>query len=154
MSTSVKIMSVAKIYDGESNDMFIPKKAHESDAAYDVKSTIDIDIEPGCVSLIPAGFKIQLQSNYEAQIRPRSGNALKRSIMVANSPGTIDSGYRGEVGVILYNAGKSPVQIKRGDNIAQMVISEIPMVDMKIVDSLDDSDRGEHGFGSTGLAGK
>ena len=111
MSTSVKIMSVAKIYDGESNDMFIPKKAHESDAAYDVKSTIDIEIEPGCVSLIPAGFKIQLQSNYEAQIRPRSGNALKRSIMVANSPGTIDSGYRGEVGVILYNAGKKELQL-------------------------------------------
>lgn len=154
MTTTIKLMQVASLLEGEKLDFFIPKKAHASDAAYDVKSTLDIDITPGSVSLIPAGFKIQLDEHHEAQIRPRSGNALKKSIMIANSPGTIDSGYRGEVGVIVYNAGKETLHISRGDKIAQMVISEVPEVHVEIVDHLDESDRGENGFGSTGLAGK
>lgn len=132
---------------------FFPRKAHTSDAAYDIMSIGDYIISPGEVKLIPSGFKIQLPHGYEAQIRSRSGNALKRKLFVANSPGTIDSGYRGEVCVLLYNAGREEIEIRRKDKIAQMVICKLPDVELEIAESLDESDRGENGFGSTGLVG-
>ena len=93
---------------------------------------------------------ITLPQNYVAEVRPRSGLALKNSITVLNTPGTIDSGYRGEVHVILVNHGKEPFAVRRGDRIAQLLFQRLPEVELSLVDSLDESDRGEGGFGSTG----
>jgi dUTP pyrophosphatase len=127
-----------------------PRKAHEDDAAYDLRSRVDMELEQGVSTLVPAGFKIELPVGFEAQIRPRSGLALKNNLMLTNSPGTVDAGYRGEVGVIMYNAGKETFVIKRGDRIAQMVIAKLPEVELVKADELGESCRGEGGFGSTG----
>lgn len=104
----------------------------------------------GGVAGIPTGVRMQLPQNYVAEVRPRSGLALKNSITVLNTPGTIDSGYRGEVHVILVNHGKEPFAVRRGDRIAQLLFQRLPEVELSLVDSLDESDRGEGGFGSTG----
>ena len=127
-----------------------PRKAHADDAAYDIRSRIDALMRPGEVKLVPSGLFLELPAGYEAQIRPRSGNALKKAVTVLNSPGTIDAGYRGEVGVILYNAGAEDFRIERGDRIAQMVIQKLPEVELVAADELADSQRGAGGFGSTG----
>lgn len=127
-----------------------PKKAHHDDAAFDLKSRVDTILEPGKVSLVPSGLFLELPIGFEAQVRPRSGLALKSSIMIVNSPGTVDAGYRGEVGIIMLNAGKEPFHIKRGERIAQMVINELPDVTMELTSSLSESKRGAGGFGSTG----
>ena len=157
MNTKVKIEMVVEFADGEHGVMsdFIPFKAHESDAAYDIMAAEDKFIEPLDTGVVSAGFRIELEPGYEAQIRPRSGNALKKKIQVANAPGTIDSGFRGVVGVIVFNADKSnALHIKKGDKIAQMVISKLPEVELEIVNEVSkESDRGEAGFGSTGMAG-
>lgn len=128
----------------------IPAKAHADDAAFDLRSRQDMTIPVNKSTLVPTGVFIELPVNYEAQVRPRSGLALKHNITLTNSPGTIDAGYRGEVGVIMFNHGPEEFIIKRGDRIAQMVIAELPQVELQIVDSLNSSDRGEGGFGSTG----
>ena len=107
-------------------------------------------LEPGQRKLIPTGLKIALEPGYEAQVRPRSGLALKHGLTCLNSPGTIDSDYRGEVGVILINLGELPFEIKRGDRIAQMVIARYEQAQMIEVDAVDETARGAGGFGSTG----
>ena len=132
----------------------IPAKAHADDAAFDLKSRVDITVPVGKSTLIPTGVFIELPVNYEAQIRPRSGLALKHDIMLTNSPGTIDAGYRGEVGIIVYNGGSEPFPVKRGDRIAQMVIAQLPEVELAAAGELNVSDRGEGGFGSTGVTEK
>ena len=101
-------------------------------------------------SLIPTGFAIELPQNYEAQVRPRSGLALKSGVTVLNSPGTIDCDYRGEIKVILINLSEHPVEINRGDRIAQMVIAPVTQVKITKVDELSLTKRGTKGFGSTG----
>lgn len=138
-----------KLYEGCSDLM--PKKAHSDDAAYDLRSRCDIELTPGRSTLVPTGVFIELPVGYEAQVRPRSGLALKNDLMLTNSPGTIDAGYRGEIGVIMYNAGKEPFSITRGDRIAQMVICRLPDVELVSVDSLSDTERGAGGFGSTNI---
>ena len=107
-------------------------------------------LEPGQRKLIPTGLKIALEPGYEAQVRPRSGLALKHGISAPNSPGTIDSDYRGEVGVILINLGELPFEIKRGDRIAQMVIARYEQAQMIEVEAVDETARVAGGFGSTG----
>ena len=129
----------------------VPVKAHEDDAAFDLKSRSDMLVPAGKSTLIPTGVFIELPVNYEAQVRPRSGLALKHNITLTNSPGTIDAGYRGEVGVIMFNHGPEAFNIKRGDRIAQMVIAELPQVQLEVVENLSDSNRGTGGFGSTGV---
>ena len=129
---------------------FFPRKAHEDDAAYDLRARVDVVLEPGRSTLVPAGFKMELPTGYEAQIRPRSGLALKHDLMLTNSPGTIDAGYRGEVGVIMFNAGKEKFAINRGDRIAQMVIAKLPEVELCETTTLGETCRGNGGFGSTG----
>ena len=128
----------------------MPKKAHHDDAAFDLRSRVDIDLIPGKSLLVPTGLFIELPCGFEAQVRPRSGLALKHNLTLTNSPGTIDAGYRGEVGIIMYNHGKETFVIKRGERIAQMVICELPDVTMVNVDELNESTRGAGGFGSTG----
>ena len=125
-------------------------RSHIDDAAYDLRSRTDMIAQPGKVTLVPTGLHIELPVGYEAQVRPRSGLALKQSIGVLNSPGTIDAGYRGEVCCILFNFGEKPFEIHRGDRIAQMVIAALPEVEMVQAETLSETGRGSGGFGSTG----
>ncbi|MBR7120418.1 MAG: dUTP diphosphatase [Lentisphaeria bacterium] len=136
-----------KLYSGCDDLMSV--KAHSDDAAYDLRSRCDIVLEPGVSTLVPTGVYIELPVGYEAQIRPRSGLALKHDLMLTNSPGTVDAGYRGEIGVIMYNAGRAAFSITRGDRIAQMVICRLPDVELVQADELNSTLRGEGGFGST-----
>lgn len=110
-----------------------------------------LKIAPGGRALIPTGLKMALPVGYEAQVRPRSGLALKHGITVLNTPGTIDSDYRGDVGVVLINHGCDTFDVHQGDRIAQLVINKIEQVEFEIVDALDDTARGAGGFGSTNI---
>lgn len=125
------------------------KHAAGADIKADIESTQII--KPRNSSIIPTGLFIELPDGYEAQIRPRSGLAAKKSITVLNSPGTIDSDYRGEISIILINHGENDFVINRGDRIAQMVIAPVVQAEFIQVDSLNKSVRGEGGFGSTGI---
>ena len=129
----------------------VPAKAHSDDAAFDLQSRSDMTVPVGKSTLVPTGVFIELPVNYEAQIRPRSGLALKKNITLTNSPGTIDAGYRGEIGVIMFNHGPEEFVIKRGDRIAQMVITQLPEVELTVCESLSETNRGSGGFGSTGV---
>src|SRR5919199_1403063 len=129
----------------------IPKYAHANDAGLDVFSLEEIEIPAGESKLIHTGISIELPQGTEAQIRPRSGLALKHQITVLNTPGTIDEGYRGEIGVILINHGKEPFTITQGMKIAQMVITPVVRVEIEEVNSLSSTSRGTGGFGSTGI---
>ena len=129
-----------------------PAYATEQSAGVDLKANIQEPIELGSLEriLIPTGLYIALPKGYEAQVRPRSGLALKYGISVLNTPGTIDADYRGEIGVILVNLSKEPFVINPGERIAQMVIARHETVEWEEVDSLDQTARGAGGFGSTG----
>ncbi len=107
-------------------------------------------LKPGEIKLIPTGICIALPEGYEAQIRPRSGLALKHGITMVNTPGTIDADYRGEIGLILTNLGSAPFEIKRGDRVAQMVINKVARAEFWEVEDLEQTDRSSGGFGSTG----
>lgn len=128
----------------------IPQYAHSGDAGMDLFSIEDKIVKSGETTLIHTGIKIELPQNTEAQIRPRSGLALKNSITVLNTPGTIDEGYRGEIGVILINHGKQDFKVEKHMKIAQMVVKPILRVNVIEVDELSNSERAEGGFGSTG----
>ncbi len=130
----------------------LPRKAHHDDAAYDLRSRVEMELPPGRSVLVPTGVFLELPCDYEAQVRPRSGLALKHNLMLTNSPGTVDAGYRGEVGVIMFNAGTEAFPVKRGDRIAQMVIAKLPEVELTLTEELSESGRGAGGFGSTGKA--
>lgn len=132
-------------------DAVKPKRAHDFDSGLDLTSVEDMVIEPGETKLVPTGWKMAVMPGQEIQIRPRSGLALKHGIIILNSPGTIDSPYRGHVQAILHNLGKKPFEIKKGDRIAQMVLCNVILSNPKEVDKLPDSPRGEKGFGSTGV---
>ena len=129
-----------------------PAYATEQSAGVDLKANISEPIELGSLErkLIPTGLYIALPKGYEAQVRPRSGFALKHGITVLNTPGTIDADYRGEIGVILVNLSGEPFTVNPGERIAQMVIARHETVEWEEVDSLDDTARGAGGFGSTG----
>jgi dUTP pyrophosphatase len=109
-----------------------------------------VTLAPGKRALVPTGLVLQLPEGYEAQVRPRSGLALKHGLTVANAPGTIDADYRGEVGVILVNLGEQPVTVTRGMRIAQLVVAPVVQVALKEVARVDETARGGGGFGSTG----
>ena len=136
--------------DNGCDDLF-PRKAHDDDAAFDLRSRVDVVIPSGKIMLVPTGVFMELPVGYEAQVRPRSGLALKHGITVLNTPGTIDAGYRGEVGVILINVGPDDFTIARGDRIAQMVVQQLTDVQLVAVEKLSDTARGAGGFGSTGV---
>lgn len=132
-------------------DASIPVYAHgpEEDAGLDLKSVEDVTLKPGEPAGVATGLVIEVPPGFEAQVRPRSGLALKHAITVPNSPGTIDPGYRGEVKVILLNLGKSDYQVHKGDRIAQLIIARYEAVEWQETE-LADSVRGEGGFGSSG----
>tara|TARA_B100000676_G_scaffold49936_1_gene49013 strand:- start:1758 stop:2204 length:447 start_codon:yes stop_codon:yes gene_type:complete len=132
----------------------LPKYQTEGSAGIDLPAAIEgsATIDPGARLLIPTGFAFSIPRTYEGQIRPRSGLALKHGITVLNSPGTIDSDYRGEVSVLLINHGNKTFFFERGDRVAQMVFTKVEQVKFKEVKVLDKSDRGIGGYGSTGLS--
>ncbi len=127
-----------------------PKYQTSGAAGMDVCSVKNMVIAPGDRAVVPTGLSFEIPVDYEIQVRPRSGLALKQGITVLNSPGTIDSDYRGELGVILMNSGKDGFVIEVGDRIAQIVLCPVVKIEFKIVDELVDTDRGSGGFGSTG----
>lgn len=137
-----------------SEGLALPAYETSGSAGMDLRAAIADDapvtLVPGARALVPTGLKIALEQGWEAQVRPRSGLALKHGITCLNTPGTIDSDYRGEVGVILINHGNEPFVIRRGERIAQMVIAAHAQVVITEVETLDDTVRGVGGFGSTG----
>jgi len=128
----------------------LPARAHPGDAGLDLFAAVDLLIPPGETRLVATGLAIELPSGTEAQIRPRSGLALKHNITVLNTPGTIDEGYRGEVGIILINHGRTVFKVGRGMKVAQLVVKPTLAVEVLEVDVLTETVRATGGFGSTG----
>ncbi|MBR5550027.1 MAG: dUTP diphosphatase [Kiritimatiellae bacterium] len=128
----------------------MPAYAHASDAGMDVRSVADLVIPPGGRALVPTGLVAIIPPMYEIQVRPRSGLALKHGVTVLNTPGTIDSGYRGEIGVILANFGDKDFSVAKGDKVAQLVFAPVVQPEIEETDTIDETDRGAGGFGSTG----
>lgn len=133
-----------------SPEAIVPQYAHKDDSGMDLFAINDLVLKSGEHKLVKTGISIELPENTEAQIRPRSGMALKNGITVLNTPGTIDEGYRGEIGIILINHSKEDFQITKGMKIAQMVIMPVLKPKVIVVDKLSETERGEGGFGSTG----
>ncbi len=129
----------------------LPSYAHPGDAGMDLFSVEDVSLAPGGRALVHTGLVMQLPPDAEAQVRPRSGLALKHGVTVLNTPGTIDAGYRGEVGVILINHGDVDFLVEKGMKIAQMVVSPVVRATIEETSVTDETDRGTGGFGSTGM---
>ena len=129
----------------------LPAYAHASDAGMDVRSVADLVIPAGGRALVPTGLVAIIPPMYEIQVRPRSGLALKHGVTVLNTPGTIDSGYRGEIGVILANFGDKDFPVAKGDKVAQLVFAPVVQPEIEETDTIDETDRGAGGFGSTGV---
>ncbi len=134
-------------------DVPLPQYMSDHAAGMDLCAACDADVTivPGQVRLLPCGFYMAMPVGYEAQVRPRSGLALKHGVMLPNAPGTIDADYRGEVCVILGNVGSEPFTVRRGMRIAQMVIAPVTRAAVQVVETLDATTRGEGGFGHTGV---
>lgn len=135
----------------ENHDLSLPGYETVGSSGLDIKANLKegVKILPGSWKLIPTGFKVQIPSDYELQVRPRSGLANKYGLTILNGPGTIDSDYRGEIGIILVNQGDEPYIISHGDRIAQLVLARVHKLPI-IESQLEDSARGSGGFGSTG----
>ena len=134
------------------DDIPLPEYATDGSAGLDLRAAVNetLILKPKERALVPTGVIIGLTHGFEARVRPRSGLAVKNGIMLVNSPGTIDSDYRGEIKVIMFNSGDEPFEIERGDRIAQLIISKYERVELKKVDEIDDTSRGRGGFGHTG----
>ncbi|GMU91132.1 MAG: deoxyuridine 5'-triphosphate nucleotidohydrolase [Candidatus Hydrogenedentota bacterium] len=145
-------MSVRITRDPGSDDIPLPSYETAHAAGMDVRAAVTepLTLNPGERALVPTGLRIGLPEGYEAQIRPRSGLAIKHGIILPNSPGTIDADYRGEIRIIVANFGQEPFTINRGDRIAQMIVSPVTKVTWEVCDTLDQTARGEGGFGHTG----
>ncbi len=137
----------------EARDLPLPNYASPGSAGMDIRAANpqDIIIQPGKHGLVPTGLKLEIPRNYEGQVRPRSGLALKHGITLLNTPGTIDSDYRGEIKVILINLGSAPYTIKRGDRIAQLVLARVSRAHVVKVSEIPETQRGEGGFGHSGV---
>jgi dUTP pyrophosphatase len=135
------------------SDLPLPEQASPGSAGLDLRAAIseDLLLEPGERALVPTGLVLELPQGWEGQVRPRSGLAIRHGISLLNSPGTIDSDYRGEVKVVLANLGGEPMTIRRGDRIAQLVVSPVSRVVVQEVSELSPTDRSDGGFGSTGM---
>lgn len=131
----------------------LPRYATEFSAGMDVRAAVDapVTLAPLGRAVIPTGLYLEIPAGYEVQVRPRSGLAAKKGITVLNAPGTIDADYRGEVGVILVNLSDQPFTVERGERVAQLVLAKFESAEWEEADSLEESVRGEGGFGSTGV---
>lgn len=128
----------------------IPKKQHQADAGFDLEANADIRIPVGSWTLVPTGTRLQIPEGYVGKVCSRSGLALKHGVAVLNAPGIVDSGYQGDVGVVLINHGVEPFEVKKGERIAQLLIEKLPETTIIGGEIQSPSDRGEGGFGSTG----
>lgn len=144
---------MAKIKIVNTSGLELPQYSTPHSAGMDVRAAVDspVTIMPGERRLIPTGLRVQLPDGFELQMRPRSGLALKRGITLLNSPGTIDADFRGEIGVIIINHSDESFTVERGDRIAQMVLASYERICWDETDSLDDSERGDGGFGHSGV---
>lgn len=151
---SSPIIQFKRIAPERDHDLPLPRYMTEDAAGMDLVAGVpnDLTLNPGDITLVPTGFAMAVPRGYEAQIRPRSGIAVKHGVSVVNSPGTIDADYRGEVKIALINLGKAPYLIRRGDRIAQMVIKKVTQARFVVVEELDDTKRGAGGFGHTGVS--
>jgi len=140
-------LKVKKIH----SDAIIPKYAHMGDSGMDLYSVEEIILKPGEIKTVKTGLKLSMPNGFEVQVRPKSGLAAKFGISVLNSPGTVDSGYRGELMVIMINHGEKEYRVEKGKKIAQMVVARVEEASVEEVEELDESSRSEGGFGSTGL---
>ena len=133
-------------------DLPLPAYATDAAAGLDLPAAVEKDfvLAPGERALVPTGFRVELPAGFEGQVRPRSGLALRHGIVLPNAPGTIDSDYRGELRVILWNTGSEPFVIRRGDRIAQLVIAPVARAELVLAEALDETARGDGGFGHTG----
>ena len=147
MTTQIRV-AVCRLPEGEG--LPLPTYMSELAAGADVYSAVALTIAPGERAMVPTGFSIAVPAGYEAQVRPRSGLALKHGITVLNSPGTVDADYRGPVNVILANLGNEPFTIARGDRIAQLLVAPVSRAAFELVETLPETARGDGGFGSTG----
>lgn len=134
-----------------SENAVIPRYQTDGAVGFDLHSSENVIIDRDCTVVVGTGLRVKVPEGYEMQIRPRSGLSVDTKLRVANAPGTIDNDYRGEVGVILYNTGNRAEQIEKGDRIAQAVITPVVKVEMEEVDELEETERAEAGFGSTGI---
>ena len=128
----------------------LPNYGSDHAAGCDVRSNDDVDLYPGERVLVKTGLFVEIPWGYEIQVRPRSGLAYKKGLTVLNSPGTIDADYRGEIGVILVNHGVSPVRLDKGERIGQLVLNKVEQIEWEVKEELQETERGEGGFGSTG----
>jgi len=150
----INVLKIKKLH----RDVITPRYMTEGSAGFDIAAFLpsdryekqQIELKSGEISIVPTGLKFEIPAGFEAQVRPRSGLAFKNGIGIVNSPGTIDSDFRGEVRVCLINNGKDSFKIKNGDRIAQIVMSEVPEFKIDIVDELTETGRGQGGFGHTG----
>ena len=131
----------------------LPERAHPGDAGFDLRSAVDVEVQPGQRSLVPTGLAVAIPEGHAGLVLPRSGLASRVGLTLANAPGLIDSGYRGEIVCAVVNLDREgAVRIERGDRIAQLVVVTLPDVEATAVDELPSSSRGEGGFGSTGTS--
>jgi dUTP pyrophosphatase len=135
-------------------DLPLPSPGSPGSAGLDLRAAVpgELILRPGERLLVPTGLTLEIPPGWEGQVRPRSGLALRHGIGIVNAPGTIDSDYRGEVGVILINLGEAPFTLRRGDRVAQLVISRVEAIEWEEAGDLESSGRGSGGFGSTGLS--
>jgi dUTP pyrophosphatase len=143
-------IDVSRVSPSRGEPLPLPSYATSGSAGLDLRADVAVTLAPGERALVPTGIRLAIPEGYEGQVRPRSGLALRDGVTCLNSPGTIDSDYRGEVGVILINLGDAPCGLKRGDRIAQLVFSRVESVEWEEAEALEDSGRGDGGFGSTG----
>lgn len=128
----------------------LPERAHPGDAGLDLFAAADVDIPPGEARLVGTGLAIELPPGTEGQIRPRSGLALRHAVTVLNAPGTVDAGYRGEIGILLVNHGREAFRVRQGMRVAQLVVTPVVEVEIVEADALSETARAGDGFGSTG----
>lgn len=131
-------------------DLPLPSYAHEGDAGLDLRAAEDLDLAPGARAAVATGLRIAVPDGWVGLVHPRSGLARRYGLTVANAPGTVDAGYRGDLMVLLVNLGDAPVSIHRGDRVAQLLLQRVGRASIVEVDDLDDTVRGEGGFGSSG----
>ena len=150
--TNKLILKVRRLNPGRDQDLPIPEYMSPGASGLDLPAAIegDLTLAPGEIRLIPTGLALSIPLGFEGQIRPRSGLALKHGIGLINSPGTIDSDYRGEIGLAVVNLGQKPYTVRRGDRLAQLVINKVYQADIQLVDDLDHTDRAGGGFGHSG----
>ena len=153
MMKDIPVIKILKIDPVKDTDIALPEYMTSGSAGMDIRISIDSDLvlKQGAMALLPTGFKMAIPEGFEAQIRPRSGLAIKHGIGIINSPGTIDSDYRGEVKLAVVNLGGEDFTLKRGDRVAQMVITRVWQACIEVVTQLDETQRSSGGFGHTGV---